>query len=63
MAGEFDITVNYEDLQNPDNGPIIGTHINRDDYDRSFSKRLTERSKLVSFYVSSIPIVDPNTKR
>lgn len=34
VAGEFDLTVNYEDLQNPDNGPVLGTHLNRDDYDR-----------------------------
>jgi hypothetical protein len=34
VAGKFDITVNYDDVYNPDEGPVIGSHINRDDYDR-----------------------------
>ncbi len=34
VAGEFDLTVNYEFMADPDYGPEIGSHINRDDYDR-----------------------------
>jgi hypothetical protein len=34
VAGKFDLTVNYEDVANPDQGPVIGSHVNRDDFDR-----------------------------
>jgi len=34
VAGQFDLIVNYESVYNPDYGPVVGTHINRDDYDR-----------------------------
>jgi hypothetical protein len=34
VTGQFDLIVSYEYVFNPDYGPVIGTHINRDDYDR-----------------------------
>jgi hypothetical protein len=32
VAGQFDLTVNYEQVQNPDYGPVTGSHITHDDY-------------------------------
>jgi hypothetical protein len=32
--GQFDLIANYEKMFNPDSGPAISTHINRDDTNR-----------------------------
>lgn len=34
VAGQFDLTLNYEYTYNPDYGAVTGSHISRDDYDR-----------------------------
>jgi hypothetical protein len=34
VPGQFDLIANYEKMFNPDSGPAISTHINRDDTNR-----------------------------